>query len=170
LDAGTLSISELMNFTGTSVEPAQFTRSACERIIQVHMPHSAIQELDFNGFVNLVLAIENKASAPSLTYFWKVLDVFDTGRLTPQAIQYFYRDIYNILRKDDYPVAPANVVTSEVMDILRCNDEDGVTFNEFKASGQANTVASILLDASCFLIYENREAQINNQSSDDDNA
>lgn len=159
-----------MNFTGTSVEPAQFTRSACERIIQVHMPHSSVQELDFNGFVNLVLAIENKTSAPSLAYFWKVLDIFDTGRLTPRAIQYFYRDIYDILRRDNYPVAPANVVTSEIMDILRCNDGDGVTFNDFKSSGQANTVASILLDASCFLIYENREAQMNSISVEDDNS
>lgn len=164
IDTGTLSVEEMLAFTGTSLEPAQFTRAACERIIQTHMSNSAItNELDYVGFINLVLAIEHKSTLASLQYFWKVLDVFDTGRLTADGIQYFYRDIHKSLRKDDYPAVPANVIVNEIFDILGCSDPRGASYDMFKKSGQGSIVASILLDVSCFLIYENREAQLSNQ-------
>ena len=61
--ACTLSVSEILNFTGTSLEPSQFTRAASERIIAAHMnKHPITSKLDYVGFINLVLAIENKST------------------------------------------------------------------------------------------------------------
>lgn len=165
---GTLSSAELLHFTGSSQHRhVQFTSLAVDRLIEVHVKYSPPTELDFKGFVDLLLAIDNKTHASSLDYFWKILDIDNTGHLTPRAIRYFYADIFHALRRDKYDAPPVEPVILEIFDILKCNSSQGPTFSDFKSSGQGGTVASMLLDVNGFWQYDNRENLMQQADSQD---
>jgi Ca2+-binding EF-hand superfamily protein len=65
-----------------------FTRAAWERIFEEYVPYSP-GELDYKGFVRLVLALEHPTSPQSIRYFWRILDFDQSGRLTPLKINDF---------------------------------------------------------------------------------
>lgn len=155
-----LNADELAEFSGTNSEPSTLTFTCCKRILETHVTNET-RELDFVGFLNLVLALENKTSLPSLEYFWKIFNVDLSGRLTAQTIDHFYLDVQDLLNRARYHAAPSNVIVNEVFDLLNCNSTEGATFESFKKSGNGHLVASILTDASCFLAYENREVTMN---------
>jgi len=154
---GVLSIDEMLQFGGTPDEPAQLTRVALEKIFEANITFSPL-EMDYKTFLDLCLALENKATVESMSYFWRALDFEKTGRLTPSAITYFYRGIYESLRALNYdPPSPSNIVV-EVFDILACNDARGPTFRDLVKSGQGHVVFSLLLDCNGFWAYDNRES------------
>jgi len=145
-----------MNFAGSMTKQVQFTPRAVKRLLEVHVNYSPV-ELDFKGFVDLLLAIDNKNHVSSLTYFWKLIDLDGTGRLTESTIRYFYADIFHALRQDKYDAPTVEPVILEIFDLLKCNNPLGPTFADFKSSGQGATVAAILLDVNGFWQYDNRE-------------
>lgn len=158
---GVLSVDEMMQFGGTPEEPAQLTRVALEKIFEVNITFSPV-EMDYKAFLDLCLALENKATVESMSYFWRTIDIEKCGRLTPTAIAYFYRGIYESLRSVNYDAPnPANIQV-EVYDILGCNDPRGPTFDELCKSGQGHVVLSMLLDTNSFWCYDNRESLAQN--------
>lgn len=160
---GVLSIDEMMQFGGTPEEPSQLTRAALEKIFEVNITFSPM-EMDYKAFLDLCLALENKAAVESMTYFWRALDIEKCGRLTPNAISFFYRGIYESLRNINYDApSPANIQI-EVFDMLGCNDPRGPTFNDLVKSGQGHVVFSLLLDCNGFLNYDNRESLMQQQN------
>jgi len=162
---GMLSVDELLAFTGSPVkESVQLTRLALERIFQENVTYQPM-EMDYKLFLDLVLALENKQSVESLAYFWRILDLDKTGRLSPSNITYFYTDVYESLRASSYDAPlPANVVV-EVFDILACNDPRGPTFADLVKSGQGHVVVSMLIDVTGFWTYDNRESLMQQPTS-----
>ena len=160
-----LSVDELLAFTGTPVkESVQLTRLALERIFQENVTYQPM-EMDYKLFLDLVLALENKHSVESLAYFWRILDLDKTGRISPSTITYFYTDVYESLRASSYDAPlPANVVV-EVFDILACNDPRGPTFADLVKSGQGHVVVSMLIDVTGFWAYDNRESLMQQPAS-----
>lgn len=165
---GTLNIDELYDFAGTKAVTSQLTRTACEQIIRQHnlttnnsSNRSDFSEIDYIGFINLVYALESSKSSASLNYFWKVLDVDGNNRVTVKNIEFFYQDVFNVLRNNlGFPAAPLDVVVNEILDLVGCNDNEGISHEAFMTSNHGHLVASILLDASSFLMYESRESQL----------
>jgi len=154
---GCLTVDEMMQFTGTSDEPAQLTRIALERIFEVNITYAPF-EMDYKAFLDLCLAIENKTTIESMTYFWRALDLDRTGRLSPKTITYFYRGVHDALRSVNYDAPnPANIVI-EVFDLVGCNDPRGPTFSDLVKSGQGHVVFSMLCDCGGFWNYDNRES------------
>ena len=90
---GFVSMEEVADFAGlNSRHRVNFTRVAWERIFEEYILFTPA-ELDYAGFVRLILALENPTSPASIRYFWRVLDLDQSGRLTPMKIKYFYGDI-----------------------------------------------------------------------------
>ena len=161
-----LSIDELMHFTGNKTQPVQLTHTAVSRLFEENITYSPM-ELDYKGFLDLMLALENRSTVESMVYFWRALDVEKCGRLTPTAIQYFYRDIMSSLHITGYEAASIDNIIAEIYDMLSCTDcENGATFDEFVRSGQGATVISMLMDVNGFWQYDNRESL--KQSADAD--
>lgn len=134
-----LSLEELKNFEGmppignsnpASSSGAQFTETAIKRILEeyaIFQPY----ELDYKGFVNLVIALENLPKRmEALHYFWRVLDVDRSGRLDGRKIKLFYREICESLRNIRYEAPSEEHVVLEVFDLLACNNSEGATFEE----------------------------------------
>jgi len=160
---GVLTVEEMLQFAGTPDEPAQLTRVALERIFEANVLYSPL-EMDFKAFLDLCLAIENKNTHESLTYFWRAIDIDKSGRLGPSTIEFFYRGVYEALRAVNYDApSPSNIVI-EVFDIVGCNDARGPTFSEIVKSGQGQVVFSLLLDCGGFWNYDNREQLLANQN------
>ena len=167
---GCLSVDDMLQFPGTPDEAAQLTRIALERIFEANVAYSPL-EMDYKTFLDLCLAIENKTTVESLTYFWRAVDLEHTGRLGPDTIKLLYRGVYDALRGVNYDApSPENVVV-EVFDLLGCNDPRGPTFGELVKSGQGHVVFSMLLDCGGFWNYDNRESlmQHNNNNNNNNN-
>lgn len=141
-----------------------FTHAAWARIFEEYIPYSPA-EMDYKGFVNLLLALENPTTPASIKYFWKVLDFDRSGRLTPMKIKYFYQDVYQSLM-GNYDAPSATHVVVEVFDILACNSDEGATLNDFLASKQGHVVISMLLDVNGFWRYDNRESLVGTEDDD----
>lgn len=146
-----------MFFTGVSkAYPVNFTTLAYERLFNEYVPYQTGNEMDYKCFINFVLALENPTSEQSIKYFWKLLDLDYSGRLTPRKIKYFYEAIRSSLAGSyDTPLAEHIVV--EVFDALGCNSEEGATLQDMIQSKQGQVVISLLLDVDGFWRYDNRE-------------
>ena len=162
---GTLSEEELYHFGGLNPEDSlRLTRTAIRRLLEETVTYSPV-ELDFKGFLDLVLALGNKVSSQSLTYFWKIIDVDKSGRLSEQNIIYFYKEIFSSLKEHGCDAPEIQNVTMEIFDILSCQDPRGPTLQEVIKSGQGHIVMSMLLDVTGFWQYDNRESLIAQQQT-----
>ena len=169
---GMLSKDEFSLYSGS--DGVQLTQTAINRIFEENITYGTGSvdtegpEMDYKTFLDYVLAIENKSSQESLQYFWRVLDIDKTGRLSKEIITYFYRDIHDVLKSSNYDAPAVSNVIVEVFDILACNDHRGPTFQDLVKSGQGHTVISMLLDVNGFWSYDNRENLIQNSASSDE--
>lgn len=157
---------ELLAFTGTGKEGSalRLTPVAVSRLLEVCVTYAPL-EMDFKLFLDLVLAIENRSTVESVTYFWRILDFEGTGRLGPSIIAYFYGAVQEALRADSYEAPSLTNVIVEINDILACNDPRGPCLNDLIQSGQGTTVISMLLDVNGFWQYDNRESLMQQPSS-----
>eukprot|EP01036_Dinobryon_divergens_P031956 gene31956-41453_t len=161
---GMLSIEEMRNFSGLpSTDPEssssiQFTETAIRRLFDEYVIFQP-SEMDYKGFVNLILAINNMAThKEAIGYFWRVLDMDRSGRLTVETIKYFYRDVKYCLKNIGYDAPNEDYVVVEIFDLLACNDGQGATFADMVNSKQGHTVITMLLDVNGFWRYDNRES------------
>jgi hypothetical protein len=152
---------------GSPPTPCQLTSACISRIFQEYITYKP-KEMDYKTFLDLVLALENISNPQSLVYFWRILDMEKTGRLTKQAIDYFYKDVFRCLRLLSYEAPPVANITIEIYDILGCEDSRGPTFQEFINSGQAHTVITMLIDVHGFWAYDNRENLLQAQQDAED--
>jgi serine/threonine-protein phosphatase 2A regulatory subunit B'' len=152
---GMLSQEELLAFTGSVNESVQLTRTAVKRIFEENITYLPM-EMDYKTFLDLLLALEYRATLESMTYFWRILDLDRSGRLSPATIKYFYKDIFESLKSTGYEAPLAENIAVEIFDILACNDSRGPTFQDLVSSDQGHTVISMLLDVNGFWHYDNR--------------
>merc|ERR1712196_654800 len=109
---------------------------------------------DFKGFLNLVLALENKTTTESLNYWWRMINISPTGRLSSEVIIYFYSEIFEALQANEYGAPDPKQLVTEVFDILGCRDERGPTFKDLVTSQQGYVVLSLLTDENGFWMYD----------------
>ena len=166
---GMLSQRELISLNscicGINPSPIQLTSIAVSRLFEEYITFYP-REMDYKTFLDLILALENKTSKQSLHYFWRVLDIEKSGRLSSKNIEYFYNDIYNCLKSLNYEAPSLHNIVIEIYDILSSNHPDGPTYQEFVDSGQGHTVITMLLDVHGFWSYDNRETIIAQQQAE----
>ena len=162
---GTLSEDELYHFSGMQPSDSlRLTRAAIRRLFEETVTYTPV-EMDFKGFLDLTLALENKTSSESISYFWNIVNVDKSGRLSAHNIIYFYKEIYASLKEHgcDAP-DPENIVV-EIYDVLSCQDPRGPTLKDVIKSGQGHVVMSMLIDVTGFWQYDNRENLIAQQQA-----
>jgi serine/threonine-protein phosphatase 2A regulatory subunit B'' len=176
---GMLSQEELLAFTGLSNESVQLSSTAVKTLFVENITYQPM-EMDYKAFLDLLLALEYPATVESMSYFWRVLDLDKSGRLTPAAIRFFYADIYESLKSTGYEAPAVDNIVMEIYDILACNDPRGPSFQDLINSDQGHTVISMLLDITGFWQYDNRESlmqqnggnaetEVEEKQDDDDN-
>jgi hypothetical protein len=183
---GLLSVHELMNFTGFHRKPVRLTPAACQRLFDQLITYAGTpHELDYRGFVQLVLALDdiqrpttdspgNASIDKSLKFFWKVLDYDMTGCLSHAKIQYFYRDITAMMLSIHRTSLPSvDIVVQEIYDMLgfmpsSMSPSEGPDWEFIQKNDQAKTVIMMLLDVEAFYRYEYRESLAGSDEQEED--
>lgn len=151
-----------LNTCGAPSVPCQLTTAAINRIFDEYITYTP-KEMDYKTFLDLVLALENKSNSQSLIYFWRVLDIEKSGRLSRSVIEYFYKDIYTCLRSLGYEAPTLEDIIIEINDIVSCDHPVGPSFDDLVRSNQGHTIVTMLLDVHGFWAYDNRETLIQQQ-------
>lgn len=67
------------------------TTIVIDRIYEEYQTYDG--ELDYEGFLEFVLAMDNKKSPEALQYFWRILDVYHKGAIDSFIINMFFRSV-----------------------------------------------------------------------------
>lgn len=153
---GMLSKSELMKYSG-----AVLPRSTVDRIFQECMTFSGL--VDYKGYLDLVLALENPIHITSRRFFWKLLDIHKSGRLDRAIVEPFLKAIFATLcvTFPQYTMYRADKIFQELLDMLGTT-HDHISFSDIERHPiLGGTVLHILLDANAFYNHDNRENTLN---------
>ncbi|CAL9085781.1 unnamed protein product [Musa textilis] len=115
------------------------------------------REMDFEGFLDFVLALQNKDTPEGLTYIFKSLDLQGRGYLTTADIYTFFRDVHQKwIEGGNYGLCIEDV-RDEIWDMVKPVDPLRITLSDLLACKQGGTVAGMLMDVCGFWAHDNRE-------------
>ncbi|MFH4977906.1 hypothetical protein AB6A40_004615 [Gnathostoma spinigerum] len=153
-DKNFLSLDEISNFRA-------LTNVFIRRVFQVRNLNEQ-NGLDWNGFCELILAIENRSDPSSIKYHFRILDVDSDGFIDSSDLLYFYKGIEEMSKeitsydlRDIIPIFED--IRDEIFDLCRPKSEQRISMNELLSSGKGDTIVGILTDIDCLSQYENRE-------------
>ncbi|GKV38996.1 hypothetical protein SLEP1_g46839 [Rubroshorea leprosula] len=155
--SGTLSKQELKEYADGTL-----TEIFIERVFDEHVrrgksggPNS--REMDFESFLDFVLALENKDTPEGLTYLFHCLDLHGRGYLTTADIHSLFRDVHQKwIEGGNYELCIEDV-RDEIWDMVKPADPLTITLADLLSCKQGGTVASMLIDVRGFWAHDNRE-------------
>ncbi|XP_074583954.1 putative serine/threonine-protein phosphatase 2A regulatory subunit B'' subunit TON2 [Curcuma longa] len=154
---GTLSKQELKEYAEGTL-----TEIFIERVFDEHVRRSKAgggntREMDFESFLDFVLALENKDTPEGLTYLFKCLDLQGRGYLSTADIHTLFRDVHQKwIDGGNYELCIEDV-RDEIWDMVKPVDPLRITLADLLACKQGGTVASMLVDVRGFWAHDNRE-------------
>ena len=154
---GMLSPTELKKYSGGAL--SQFT---VERIFQEYMTYEG--ELDYKGYLDMVLAIEYKDDPISRKYWWRLIDIDDRGRVGRREIEGCFKSILVSLNPQVSQIYNLADLFTEVMDMLGIPHQEEMRLDDVLSHPNGGQVLRMLTDAHAFYLYENREQHVVQQS------
>ncbi|KAK6254544.1 hypothetical protein SCA6_015849 [Theobroma cacao] len=154
---GTLSKQELQEYADGTL-----TEIFIERVFDEHVRRGKSgagnnREMDFESFLDFVLALENKDTPEGLTYLFHCLDLHVRGYLTTADIHSLFRDVHQKwIEGGNYELCIEDV-RDEIWDMVKPVDPLRITLADLLACKQGGTVASMLIDVRGFWAHDNRE-------------
>ncbi|CAL5413189.1 unnamed protein product [Camellia sinensis] len=143
-----------------SLTPAQ---RICDMAFDEHVRHGKTgggnaREMDFESFLDFVLALENKDTPEGLTYLFQCLNLRGRGYLTTADIHtlFRYRCTHQKWIGGNYKLCIEDV-KDEIWDMVKPSDPLRITLADLLACKQGGTVASMLVDVRGFWAHDNRE-------------
>ncbi|GJW96549.1 probable serine/threonine-protein phosphatase 2A regulatory subunit B'' subunit TON2 [Tanacetum coccineum] len=91
---GTLSKQELREYADGTLTDIFIERAFDEHLRRRKSGNANAWEMDFESFLDFVLALENKVSPEGITYLFKCLDLNGRGFLTTADIHTLFRDVH----------------------------------------------------------------------------
>ena len=152
-DNGMLSKVEVLSMPGTMLTPL-----IVDRLFQETVTYGG--ELDFKGYLDLVLALENRDSVPAIKYWWRLLE-HDTILCESRMKSFIKSVIDTLVCRSEGPPPSYRVcdVYDELRDMLGMTlADEPVTLKILTKSKLASSVVAILTDAHAFYLYDNRES------------
>ncbi|KAM0984976.1 hypothetical protein EV1_012374 [Malus domestica] len=137
------------------------TEIIIERVFDEHVRRGksggSSREMDFDSFLDFVLALENKDTPEGLTYLFRCLDLQGRGYLTTADIHSLFRDVHQKwIEGGNYELCIEDV-RDEIWDMVKPADPLRITLADLLACKQGGTVASMLIDVRGFWAHDNRE-------------
>ncbi|CAH2006019.1 unnamed protein product [Acanthoscelides obtectus] len=123
-------------------------------------------EMDYKTYLDLVLALENRAEPQALAFLFKILDIKEERYLDAFTLNYFFRGIQEQMKAHGSEAVSFEDVKDELFDMVRPADPEKITLADLVACGQGDTFVSILIEFHGFWTYENREAMSSEPSQD----
>ncbi|GJN36047.1 hypothetical protein PR202_gb24872 [Eleusine coracana subsp. coracana] len=154
---GTLSKHELKEYADGTL-----TEIFIERVFDEHVRRSKVgggnsREMDFESFLDFVLALENKDTPEGLTYLFRCLDLNGRGFLTTADIHTLFRDVHQKwIEGGNYELCIEDV-RDEIWDMVKPADPLRIMLSDLLSCKQGGTIASMLIDVRGFWAHDNRE-------------
>lgn len=131
-------------------------------------------ELDYNGFLDFVLAVENNSTPEGITFFFKLLVYLFANRKDMHYVQYldqftlliFIKSVIEKMISVGYDEIGREDLVNEIFDMASPKVPTRITLKDLISSGVGGTIISILSDVRGFWAYENRES-LDNEDGDD---
>eukprot|EP01065_Artemidia_motanka_P033471 TRINITY_DN40462_c0_g1_i1.p1 TRINITY_DN40462_c0_g1~~TRINITY_DN40462_c0_g1_i1.p1 ORF type:complete len:510 (+),score=210.28 TRINITY_DN40462_c0_g1_i1:67-1596(+) len=156
---GMLSKDELYAFGNGS-----YTPMFIDRAFEVIQTYGC--EMDYKRFMDFLLRLENMDHEASVPFFWQVLDLHGTGRVTPVIVQAFFRALHRRLDRMGEVYAGEEApgwerlvenVTVEVFDMVNPAEPLCIRLEDIKRCKCRGTVFGMLIDCEAFYQYDTRE-------------
>ncbi|KAL0287028.1 UNVERIFIED_CONTAM: putative serine/threonine-protein phosphatase 2A regulatory subunit B'' subunit TON2 [Sesamum radiatum] len=154
---GTLSKPELRDYADGTLTDIFIERVFDEHVRRGKSGGGNAREMDFESFLDFVLALENKDTPEGLTYLFRCLDLHGRGFLTTADIHTLFRDVHQKwIEGGNYELCIEDV-RDEIWDMVKPADPLTITLADLLACKQGGTVASMLIDVRGFWAHDNRE-------------
>lgn len=154
---GTLSKQELKEYADGSLTEIFIERVFDEHVRRGKSGGGNSREMDFESFLDFVLALENKDTPEGLTYLFRCLDLNGRGFLTTADIHSLFRDVHQKwIEGGNYELC-IDDVRDEIWDMVKPADPLRITLSDLLTCKQGGTVASMLIDVRGFWAHDNRE-------------
>ncbi|CAA3003972.1 probable serine threonine- phosphatase 2A regulatory subunit B subunit TON2, partial [Olea europaea subsp. europaea] len=154
---GTLSKQELQEYADGTLTDIFIERVFDEHIRRGKNGGGNAREMDFESFLDFVLALENKDSPEGLTYLFRCLDLHGRGFLTTADTHTLFRDVHQKwIEGGNYELCIEDV-RDEIWDMVKPADPLRITLADLLGCKQGGTVASMLIDVRGFWAHDNRE-------------
>jgi len=115
-------------------------------------------KIDFRTYAELVLAFENPKELQSLKLYFKFLDIHQKGYLDAFTLQYFYKDILEMMTVHNTERVSFNDIKDEIFDMIKPADPLKITLKDLVTSGCGHILFSVFTDFNGFYAHEYREA------------
>ncbi|OAE31055.1 hypothetical protein AXG93_4031s1050 [Marchantia polymorpha subsp. ruderalis] len=156
---GTLNKQELQAYSDGTL-----TEIFIERVFDEHVRRGRTgpgagkaREMDFDSFLDFVLALENRDSTEGLSYLFKCLDLHSRGYLTTVDVHTLFRDVHRKwIEGGNYDLS-IDDVRDEIWDMVKPADMTRITLADMLNCRQGGTIASMLTDVRGFWAHDNRE-------------
>ncbi|KAL5037644.1 hypothetical protein RTP6_005045 [Batrachochytrium dendrobatidis] len=126
-----------------------------DRVFQENQTYN--NEMDFNAYLDFVLAMENMRSPQSITYCFKLLDIYSRGYLDENIISTFFQEVSKKQELLGYELVPAKDIVNELFDMAHPKDLTRITLQDLIECGMGGTFISILCDCNGLQTYESRD-------------
>eukprot|EP00842_Homolaphlyctis_polyrhiza_P006124 jgi/Hompol1/6512/HPOL_003528-RA len=117
---GMISREELSKYRGDVL-----TGLFLDRVFQEYQTYGG--EMDFNAFLDFVLVMENMSAPASITYCFKLLDIFSRGYLDHTTIAIFFKEVLIKMVKNGIDPVPVDDIVNEVFDMANPADLSYIT-------------------------------------------
>ncbi|KAG6437501.1 hypothetical protein SASPL_102419 [Salvia splendens] len=155
--SGSLSKQELRDYADGTLTDIFIERVFDEHVRRGKNGNGNAREMDFESFLDFVLALENKDTPEGLTYLFRCIDLNGRGFLTTADIHTLFRDVHQKwIEGGNYELCIEDV-RDEVWDMVKPADPLRITLADLLACKQGGTVASMLIDVRGFWAHDNRE-------------
>ncbi|WZZ38590.1 hypothetical protein YC2023_034849 [Brassica napus] len=154
---GSLSKQELKEYADGTLTEIFIERVFDEHVRRGKSGSGNSREMDFDSFLDFVLALENKDTPEGLTYLFRCLDLQGRGFLTTADIHSLFRDVHQKwIEGGNYELCIEDV-RDEIWDMVKPSDPLKITLDDLLGCKQGGTVASMLIDVRGFWAHDNRE-------------
>ncbi|KAH7843350.1 hypothetical protein Vadar_015604 [Vaccinium darrowii] len=141
---GTLSKQELQEYADGTLTDIFIGRAFDEHVHRCKTAVSNAREMDFESFLDFVLALENKDTPEGLTYLFRCFDLQGRGYLTTADIHSLFRDVHQKwIEGGNYELCIEDV-REEIWDMVKPVDPLRITLSDLLGCKQGGTVASML--------------------------
>lgn len=131
-----------------------------QRVLDQYTSAKNGHKLDFKGFVELILIMENRKTNQSIYYLFNCLDIFNNGYIDAFVVNMFFKEVMKkLLSRDADSDKNFKVedVKDEIFDMANPRNPKIIMLQDLLKCGQGDTVLSIMIDAKAFFDYDQRE-------------
>ena len=145
---------------GTPQQPIRLTRAFIDRVFQECRTFPPDGEIDFKSFLDFTTAMECRSTPQALRYFFRLLDVQKVGYLNIFTINYFFREIAQLMRDNGHEVVKIEDVKDEIFDMVKPQHPLHITLDDLLRCNVGHTVVSMLVDINGFWACDNHESSV----------